>query len=716
MSDQQQRLGGEKPQYHYFYGSTDETEPLVDDEHEPRSPLGGDDQEASLAGEELIQTDNEEEVEISGQKADLQHLIVTNKNGGVHPMFGNGSDMRARNIFEVCSLDRLRDGHPLLLVFLLVASICIFFFILTVTLFPDINYSHSNVAEAEFSLKIPFPAVDRAEYGDPLSDIIDTSLFDSSLLHKGIKGGDPRHQFIFPFPTGAFWTNLVLAPPKAEDQLSYPIAVYPYAYKWSPTELQFSYPARHRVQDSTSIHDYFFPDLTFQVKEQIGSRKVTKFDPLSISLRFDVDRDKYMLSHLVQGSPYATLILQGVTPVLRALSIFSEISCPRDEEQSSQNNSTRRRLEYGMCLVNTEGNMVTASGVQFILQSQEGARYIIFASVPIILQLDLQSKTSIWATSNFSGVIRIAHLPESPNSKSGSPSEISVSSSSGLQRLIYHAGVYPTGAEVSWSFRDAFPSSSSGPAVSTSGTHSRRHLSSTNDQGSSSTSSTATNTGSRPLSVGRIGTLHFEYAAESTTPFSSASKPKPLLLLGLPHHIQSIATGQQLSYEKFDIDYRCIKGPMRPIIGSSWSYDEFLPTLGMEQTQETNATLLPYAVRRTILESLEEDIKIAQPTLTENVYGFGKQSARLAQIAYVASRIQERTLALTSGNTTKYKSHNEVDTRAALVSRKATDILYMTLDRFFTQNATDFLLYDSNFGGIVTSDGLRDHQADFGNG
>ena len=88
-----------------------------------------------------------------------------------------------------------------------------------------------------------------------------------------------------PFPSEAFWTNLVIQP-TPDRGLSYPIMSYPYGYKWNPSLLQVSYPPLRRLSDDISIRDIFNPDLTFSTEETITKRNIVRFDPLSVTLRY----------------------------------------------------------------------------------------------------------------------------------------------------------------------------------------------------------------------------------------------------------------------------------------------------------------------------------------------------------------------------------------------------------------------------------------------
>lgn len=212
----------------------------------------------------------------------------------------------------------------------------------------------------ETSSYVPFETIDRKDYSAPASDIVFPNLFHSSLRFHGnftkfdsqtnetigqkSNGTNDMPLLKVPFPTGAFWTNLVIKP-TTDRQISYPVMSYPYAFKWNPLMMQISYPPLRRVTDATSIRDIFYPDMTIGTKENIIKRNVVHFDPLSVTLRFyanqmnpemelhNTDPDptsSYWESYLVQGSPYITAKFNGITPVFTPLSIFQNLSCPRD--------------------------------------------------------------------------------------------------------------------------------------------------------------------------------------------------------------------------------------------------------------------------------------------------------------------------------------------------------------------------------------------------
>lgn len=593
-------------------------------------------------------------------------------------------------------------------------------------------------ASLETSRYVPFKTIDRKDMSMPASEIVFPALFHSSLqvLKNSTKrsasspmDNDENSDHLssampllkVPFPTGAFWTNLVIAP-TSDRGFSYPIMCYPYAYKWNPSILQISYPPLRRLTDKISIRDIFNPDMAFSTEETIVKRNVVRFDPLSVTLRFystqvnsheertgsDPDpRSSYWESYLVQGSPYVTAKFNDMTPIFTPLSVFQNFVCPRDangnykddpsDPSSKSVNSTNSQV-FGICMRLEEmgSQSVTLYGVQFLAQTQENLTWMIFSSEPITLTLDL-SKRTIRSVNKYTGIIRFALVPpplhDDVLQKKGNQYEsILLAESSGVKRLIYHAHTYPIGAKVSWEFQD-IPTSS------------------TNQVLNSNHKDLLHGVQEMPQDL-TVGTVNFAFQVKSmnsddSTNFSSQIVGNTLLMLALPHHTQVLASNMILN--EFDLEYQCIKGVMKPIIGSKWSYFEHLTDLSFDSEQDIHRLQnLSFEQAQVILKQVELDLGRVLPTLTENVYGFGKQIARLAQLCHIASILEPTS------------SQNTNDTHSAFVSKiltnRATSMLHDFLTKFLDGSSTDNLLYDINFGGIITRNGVLNMQEDFGNG
>lgn len=185
--------------------------------------------------------------------------------------------------------------------------------------------------------------------------------------------------------------------------------------------------------------------------------------------------------------------------------------------------------------------------------------------------------------------------------------------------------------------------------------------------------------------------------AATVAPTSSSN----LLMLALPHHALLLSPAVLLDNKKFDLRYRCIKGNLTPVVGSTWSYEEALFDIEFDgPTQKIDA-----GIRDLILEQLEGDIEGVLPTSTENIYGYGKQVARLAQLAHIANQLDIKSNS--KGNST--------DSTSSLL-HTATQQLSKYLEAYLSSEVDDGLLFDSNMGGLVSTNGLRDRGEDFGNG
>ncbi len=335
-----------RPQFNYFYGSTAVTSP-------PASV--NTDEQDSLVGEQLINTDNECDIPTNGDDDDAyqQDFII--------------DDQRYRTQAK----DR-RTVFPCksILILLFVSGLVS---IALVVLFPP---QQINDTPQRQTFDVPFTAVDRAEFGDPVEGFVNMDLFSPRLIRHddivgppGSDGGNDASRssasFALPFPTGAFWTNLVVS---MGEELSFPIAVYPFAYRWSSSSLQVSYPAGNRMVEEKRIQDPFLPELTLSTKEEITKRHVVDYDPLSVTLKYfsSSSTDASWETALVQGNPYVTISYTKQTPILKPLSIFSDVQCPGDDDDKvidllNENGSDAGREFFGVCRIDVRGNSMGCS-------------------------------------------------------------------------------------------------------------------------------------------------------------------------------------------------------------------------------------------------------------------------------------------------------------------------------------------------------------------
>jgi len=357
MSKKSQRIRSSsktrpRPQYHYFYGST-ESEP-------PNSPQLSDND--VLFGESLVSTDTEEDGTHSTRSQSFLQVLVTNGrelyNGSItlrqssiksyqqsDPPNISPSSQNEENQSFVSYLESMintggtRSYAHITRIFVFISMMSLMITLFVRLLKPRTSSIAKSSIISRKGFQTPYPVVDRADYNDPASNIIDSTLFAPALLFKeGNKYKvDKTTNMIYPvlrvpFPTGAFWTNLVTGKPPGTNGLSHPIVAYPYAFKWSESSLQASYPVIRRKEESRSIYDVFQPDVSFETAEGVSNRHIMKFDVLSVTTRFYTTDQGYWESYIVHGSPYITIKYSSATPILKAFSTFQKVMCPFDQD------------------------------------------------------------------------------------------------------------------------------------------------------------------------------------------------------------------------------------------------------------------------------------------------------------------------------------------------------------------------------------------------
>ena len=168
--------------------------------------------------------------------------------------------------------------------------------------------------------------------------------------------------------------------------------------------------------------------------------------------------------------------------------------------------------------------------------------------------------------------------------------------------------------------------------------------------------------------------------------------------------------------EQFDLEYHCIKGRMIPVVGTSWQYQETLPSLGFDDDDAlTQIATMDGGVRQTILDQVKKDLVRVLPTFDENVYGFGKQVARLAQLVHISYMLSSPSAQTKTIKPTR-RLQRMRRIRMQHSYRRDWTRCAGFLCTFLRDGQKDTLMFDSQFGGITTKDGLEDTQADFGNG
>eukprot|EP00640_Fibrocapsa_japonica_P000879 CAMPEP_0113947502 /NCGR_PEP_ID=MMETSP1339-20121228/65171_1 /TAXON_ID=94617 /ORGANISM="Fibrocapsa japonica" /LENGTH=714 /DNA_ID=CAMNT_0000954143 /DNA_START=70 /DNA_END=2214 /DNA_ORIENTATION=- /assembly_acc=CAM_ASM_000762 len=156
-----------------------------------------------------------------------------------------------------------------------------------------------------------------------------------------------------------------------------------------------------------------------------------------------------------------------------------------------------------------------------------------------------------------------------------------------------------------------------------------------------------------------------------------------LLMLTLPHH--DVVEDEAVVKEAM---YKCMKGVMDAIVGDSFSVTEDLPTIGFyAPTKITDEDKV-----EELLKNLKKDV-LGVPPRAADPYNFGKQLARMGRIALMAEEYGD----------------DETKDEAIKIMEKA-------VTPWLTGENEDALMYESAWGGVVSSNSIADWQQDFGNG
>ena len=153
-----------------------------------------------------------------------------------------------------------------------------------------------------------------------------------------------------------------------------------------------------------------------------------------------------------------------------------------------------------------------------------------------------------------------------------------------------------------------------------------------------------------------------------------------LLMVALPHHLDIMANPVTASYK-----LNGIRGDMTGIVGDEWSMTEDLtpiewfPPAGIDPSRADS-----------IRAALNEDV-VGNDVVAGDPYFGGKQMAKLARLSLIAEDMGEEGLA-----------------------QQFRDKVQPVLESWLDGTNPDTLLYDTTWGGLVSTNGLVDSAADFG--
>eukprot|EP00611_Tribonema_gayanum_P022367 TRINITY_DN4473_c0_g1_i2.p1 TRINITY_DN4473_c0_g1~~TRINITY_DN4473_c0_g1_i2.p1 ORF type:complete len:851 (+),score=326.08 TRINITY_DN4473_c0_g1_i2:148-2553(+) len=433
-----------------------------------------------------------------------------------------------------------------------------------------------------------------------------------------------------PYPTGAWWLNFALP---GEPQ---PAVAYPYAVKARPEGPLVSYSATRRLVEQKIFADIFAPDLSITTASPAVAHYVDAFDQLSVTETYETENGGSYKLLFVKGSPYVTFEFTNCQVQLKPLALFSAVN--------------------GEAPVNWRTD--SAAGTQLKLELSSGQTWLLFTSEEVTYEYN---NMQLAMTAPFTGVLRAAVLLH--------PKDEAL--------LAQYAPVYPTGGDVAWSVEDDTMFLSYQWKTSSWTPPAKKHA------------------GAKPSAAADAAAeaqLAETAAAAALGEAELASKAKAtqdqLLMLALPHHMDVFAGKPQVE-EGLAGKFKCIKGAMTPIIGTTWEMQDKLPGIEWHSTAGAD---LDELLTADILEQARLDVK-SVPPVAPDPYAFGKALGRLARIALITDQLGD----------------NET-------SKEAADALGPYLAPWLDGENPDALLYDTAWGGVVSKRGLEDEMEDFGNG
>eukprot|EP00029_Vermamoeba_vermiformis_P014656 TRINITY_DN976_c0_g2_i1.p1 TRINITY_DN976_c0_g2~~TRINITY_DN976_c0_g2_i1.p1 ORF type:complete len:700 (-),score=139.52 TRINITY_DN976_c0_g2_i1:229-2070(-) len=176
--------------------------------------------------------------------------------------------------------------------------------------------------------------------------------------------------------------------------------------------------------------------------------------------------------------------------------------------------------------------------------------------------------------------------------------------------------------------------------------------------------------------VGDIAQISFKWLVEKRASID-------LLTMALPHHKDSLGKPKNFIMKN---SYETIKGKMTGVVGDEWILQEELTKVRwFEKTQFSDQTVQ-------ILQAVLKEDKNMQPK-AQDTYFFGKQVAAMGRLVLIADQIGDNTTA-----------------------QEIRESMKKVLTPRLEGQCNDTLVYDSTWGGIVSSEGIKNPNNEFGQG
>ncbi|KAL4094990.1 hypothetical protein PRIC1_010640 [Phytophthora ramorum] len=183
-----------------------------------------------------------------------------------------------------------------------------------------------------------------------------------------------------PFPTGAWWTNLVLVEGRSA------VVSMPYVHKILDEKLHVSFP--FRVVAPRDIESGFISQMVVSSQAASLAHHVVNFDAFSTTVRFSRGQKEEFRVYLVRGSPYVTMEYSRSYPVVEAMDGLA---------------ITRFKKLEGLTM--TDGQQTTFA--TFAAELNNGQTWYLYASDKK-LELHVDANGRVTSDEEFTGVLRVA--------------------------------------------------------------------------------------------------------------------------------------------------------------------------------------------------------------------------------------------------------------------------------------------------------------------
>ena len=241
---------------------------------------------------------------------------------------------------------------------------------------------------------------------DPLAPL--TQPFPTTTHSLKPSPGLWSEQLHRPFPTGAWWLNLVL------DDGTTPVAPLPYAIKALLSGLQICYSQHVQSVTRADVIDGFSPDLSIsQAQGAFKRRRVVAYDDLAVTVQFGgMDASgSSMIAHLARGSPFMTVECDSIALVLQTAGAILGVSVASLSQ--SDGNCTPELSPYPQ-----PPNQQPIQTQTLLLSLNSGQYWLVHASTPF--SLAEVGPSSLRFDAAFTGVLRVAVLPPGADPGDGS--------------------------------------------------------------------------------------------------------------------------------------------------------------------------------------------------------------------------------------------------------------------------------------------------------